>query len=85
MAVLLADFLAAVGAITFVLLYAKVNLGYLLRLLGITFGLSFVVWGLLAQADVARGPKLGQRPSIGNELPPLGYLVDEVKTRDLDS
>jgi len=63
MAVLLADFLAAVGAITFGLLYAKVNLGYLLLLLGITFGLFFVVWGLLAQAEVARGPKLGQSAS----------------------
>jgi hypothetical protein len=63
MAVLLADFLAAVGAITFGLLYAKVDLGYLLLLLGITFGLFFVVWGLLAQADVAREPKLGQRTS----------------------
>ena len=73
MAVLLADFLAAVGAITFGLLYAKVNLGYLLLLLGITFGLFFVVWGLLAQADVNEGRSSVKGHPKGNELPsPLG-------------
>ena len=49
-AVLLIDFLAAMGVITFGLLYAKVNPVYLVLLSAITFGLFFVVWVLLAKS-----------------------------------
>jgi len=46
--VLLADFLAAMGVITFGLFYAKISPVYLLLLSAITFSLFFLVWVLLA-------------------------------------
>jgi len=49
-AVLLVDFLAAMGVITFGLLYAKVDPVYLVLLSAITFGLFFIVWALLAKS-----------------------------------
>ena len=52
-AILLADFLAAMGSITFGLLYAKVNPVYLVLLCAITFGLFLTVWALLAKSDSA--------------------------------
>ena len=57
---LLADFLAAVAAITFGLLYAKVDPVYLILLLGITFALFFIVWWLLGHqvASEQKNPKL---------------------------
>ena len=48
--VLLADFLAAMGVITFGLIYAKVDPVYLVLLSAITFGLFFIVWALLAKS-----------------------------------
>ena len=47
-AVLLIDFLAAMGVITFGLLYAKVNPVYLALVAAITFVLFYIVWVLLA-------------------------------------
>jgi len=49
-AVLLVDFLAAMGVITFGLIYAKADPVYLVLLSAITFGLFFVVWALLARS-----------------------------------
>jgi len=49
-AVLLADFLAAMGVITFGLIYAKVDPVYLALLSAITFGLFLIVWALLARS-----------------------------------
>jgi len=54
-AVLLVDFLAAMGVITFGLLYARVNPVYLFLLASITFGLFFLVWALLSRADRLQG------------------------------
>jgi hypothetical protein len=49
-AVLLVDFLAAMGVMTFGLIYAKVDPIYLVLLSAITFGLFFVVWALLVKS-----------------------------------
>jgi len=49
-AVLLVDFLAAMGVITFGLLYAKVDPVYLVLLSAMTFVLFFIVWALLAKS-----------------------------------
>jgi hypothetical protein len=54
-AVLLVDFLAAMGAITFGLVYAKVELVYIVLLSAITFGLLFIVWALLAKSGKPGG------------------------------
>jgi len=48
--VLLADFLAAMGVITFGLIYARVDPVYLVLLSAITFGLFFIVLVLLAKS-----------------------------------
>lgn len=50
-AVLLADFLAAMGVIAFGVIYAKVDPVYLVLLSAITFALFFVVWALLAKSS----------------------------------
>ena len=52
-AVLLADFLAAMAVMTGGLLYTKIAPAYLLLLVGLTFGLFFVVWLLLALSNKA--------------------------------
>ena len=49
-AVLLVDFLAAMGVMTFGLIYARVDPAYLVLLSAITFGLFFIVWALLARS-----------------------------------
>jgi hypothetical protein len=50
-AILVVDFLATMGAITFGLIYAKMDPVYLVLLSAITFGLFFVVWALLARSS----------------------------------
>jgi hypothetical protein len=52
--VLLVDFLAAMGVMTFGLLYAKVDPVYLVLLAAITFALFFMVWALLAKSSEPR-------------------------------
>ena len=55
-AVLLVDFLAAMGVITAGLLYARISPVYLVCLGVITFALFFIVWVLLSRSG---------RPSAG--------------------
>jgi membrane-bound metal-dependent hydrolase YbcI (DUF457 family) len=54
--VLLVDFLATMGVITFGLLYARVDPVYLALLAGITFALFFVISFLLRRSSVSVRP-----------------------------
>jgi len=51
-AVLLVDFLAAVGVMTFGLLYARVDPVYLVLLSAVTFALFLLVWVMLRRSSI---------------------------------